>query len=353
MIDIAGLTQRFGDQTVLDGVDLHVGAGQIAAVVGPSGAGKSTLARCINLLQVPTSGSIRVDGREVAHLSARELRGARRRIGTVFQSAGLLRQLTAAQNIALPLRYTRATPAEQQRKVRELLDRVGLLDRAGRYPSQLSGGQRQRVGLARGLVLEPSVLLADEPTSGLDPASTSSILELLARLRDDLGVTVVLITHEMDVVRRVADTVSRLERGRIVESGPVDEVVRRTGSALARALLPAPVTRVAPAGHGLWQVRYAAANVAPTWITQIGRELGTDIAVLAGLIEEVRGSDAGHLTVAIDEAIDAARIARVFADHGLAAHRSQPAALADPAPAATAASGDASPAALALTGASR
>jgi D-methionine transport system ATP-binding protein len=209
MIEVTALTKRYGSLTVLDGVDFAVQAGEIAAVVGPSGAGKSTLARCINLLEKPTSGSILVDGKDLTRLSRRELRSARRAIGTVFQSASLLQRMTAAENVALPLRYLDISHSERVTRVHELLDRVGMLHRANHYPAQLSGGQQQRIGLARGLALKPSVLLADEPTSGLDPQTTASILKLLAELRDELRVAVVLITHEMDVVRNVADSVAR------------------------------------------------------------------------------------------------------------------------------------------------
>ena len=158
MIEISGLTKTYGATTVLDGIDFTVGDAQIAAVVGPSGAGKSTLARCINLLERPTSGTIVVGGQELTQLSRRDLRDARRQIGTVFQSASLLRRLTAAQNVALPMRYLGLSAEETRDRVRELLDRVGMLSRANHYPAQLSGGQRQRIGLARGLALRPSVL---------------------------------------------------------------------------------------------------------------------------------------------------------------------------------------------------
>jgi ABC-type polar amino acid transport system ATPase subunit len=217
MIEVTALTKRYGSLTVLDGVDFAVQAGEIAAVVGPSGAGKSTLARCINLLEKPTSGSILVDGKDLTRLSRRELRSARRAIGTVFQSASLLQRMTAAENVALPMRYLDISHSARVTRVHELLDRVGMLHRANHYPAQLSGGQQQRIGLARGLALKPSVLLADEPTSGLDPQTTASILKLLAELRDELRVAVVLITHEMDVVRNVADSVARLHEGKIIE----------------------------------------------------------------------------------------------------------------------------------------
>lgn len=199
MIEVSHLTKVFGagsasPTVVLDDVGFSVDGGEIFAVVGPSGAGKSTLAQCLNLLQRPTSGQVVVNGESLTDLDAAALRAARRRIGTVFQSSSLLARRTAAQNVALPLEYLGATKASTRARVAELLDRVGMSDKASLYPHQLSGGQRQRVGIARALALRPSVLLSDEATSGLDPQATDSFLRLLADVRDELGLAVVLIT---------------------------------------------------------------------------------------------------------------------------------------------------------------
>jgi D-methionine transport system ATP-binding protein len=321
MIEVSALTKRYGDLTVLDGIDFTVQTSEIAAIVGPSGAGKSTLARCINLLEQPTAGSIRVNGQNLTELSSAELRRARRAIGTVFQSAGLLARLTAADNVALPLRYLKLSAQERHERVRSLLQRVGMLHRANHYPSELSGGQRQRIGLARGLVLNPSVLLADEPTSGLDPETTASILTLLAELRDELKVAVVLITHEMDVVRSIADTVAQLDHGRIVERGAVADVVRRSDSTLSRALLPNPPSALTIDGAPAWQLRYAEAGVSPTWLSSISRELDTDISVLSGLIEAMGGGTAGRVVVRIDRPLPDEQIIAAFAARGIQAVR--------------------------------
>ncbi|WP_408896188.1 methionine ABC transporter ATP-binding protein [Nocardioides sp. R1-1] len=318
MIEIAGLTKSYGATTVLDGIDLSVGQGRIAAVVGPSGAGKSTLARCVNLLEQPTSGTIAVAGQDLTRLSRRDLRLARRQIGTVFQSANLLRRLTAAQNVALPMRHAGLPEAEIRRRVAELLERVGMLHRANHYPSQLSGGQRQRVGIARGLALGPSVLLADEATSGLDPDSTRAILDLLTELRDDLGLTVLVITHEMDVVRAIADQVAQLDHGRIVEQGPVADVVRRSDSGLSRALLSMPPV-AAVERLRTWNVRYEGGDVSPVWLAQAGRELDADIAVLAALVEAVGESRVGRLALGIDPQLDERRVVEVLSRHGVVA----------------------------------
>ncbi len=324
MIEIAGLTKSYGSTTVLDGIDLTVGEARIAAVVGPSGAGKSTLARCINLLERPTSGTIAVDGQDLTRLSRRDLRQARRQIGTVFQSANLLRRLTAAQNVALPMRHAGLPEAEVRRRVADLLDRVGMVHRANHYPSQLSGGQRQRIGIARGLALRPAVLLSDEATSGLDPDTTRAILDLLTELRDDLGVTILVITHEMDVVRSIADSVAQLDAGRIVEQGAVADVVRRSDSALSRALLPMPPVPD-DAGLRAWTVRYEDDAVSPVWLARAGRELDTDIAVLAALVEAAGESPVGRLTLGLDPHLDERRVADVLARHGVVAEPAAPA----------------------------
>jgi ABC-type methionine transport system ATPase subunit len=323
MIEITGLTKRYGSHTVLDNIDFTVEPGSIAAIVGPSGAGKSTLFRCVNLLERPTSGTIRVDGQELTSLSSAELRAARRAIGTVFQSANLLRRLTAAQNVALPLQFLKLPDEQTHQRVHELLERVGMLRHANHYPGQLSGGQRQRIGIARGLATRPSVLLADEATSGLDPDTTASILRLLTGLRDDLGVTIVVITHEMDVVRSVADVVAQLDHGRIVEHGRVGDVVRRSDSALSRALLPDQPAPRPSAGETMWQLRYTEATVDPNWLSRISRELGTDIALLSGLVETVGGDRAGRLTVGISAQLPPAKVAGVFAAYGIQAQATQ------------------------------
>jgi len=317
MIEISGLTKAYGDTRVLDGIDLTVSDGQIAAVVGPSGAGKSTLARCINLLERPTSGSITVNDQDLAALSGKELRRARREIGTVFQSANLLRRLTAAQNVALPMRHQGVPEAEIRRRVGDLLDRVGMLHRANHYPSQLSGGQRQRIGIARGLALQPSMLLSDEATSGLDPDATRAILDLLTELRDDLGVTILVITHEMDVVRGIADVVAQLDHGRIVEQGTVADVVRRSDSPLSRALLPMPPVPSTD-DRRPWTLRYRGDEVSPVWLSRAARDLG-DIAVLAALVEASHGTPVGRLTVGLDPRLEPRRVVDVLAAHGVAA----------------------------------
>ena len=228
------------DVRALDGLTLEIPAGSIHGVVGTSGAGKSTLVRCLTALERPTDGEVRVAGQDVTSLSASELRKARRAIGMVFQHANLLEQRTAAQNIAYPLDLAGAQKGQRRGRVSRMLELVGLADRGSSYPAQLSGGQKQRVGIARALADEPAVLLCDEPTSALDPETTRSILDLIRDVRDRLGVTVVIITHEMSVVRRICDSVSLLEAGRIVQSGPIEDVVSDVDSRLSLELVPPP-----------------------------------------------------------------------------------------------------------------
>jgi len=303
MIRIDQLSKRYGDPEhgalVLDRLDLEVASGEIAAVVGPSGAGKSTLAQCVTLLERPTSGSIVVNGDELTGLSERSLRLARRRIGTIFQADGLLSRRTAAQNVALPLEYLGVTKAGIRARVAELLDRVGLADRADHYPHELSGGQRQRVGIARALALRPSVLLSDEATSGLDPDATASVVALLRELRDELDLSILFITHEMETVLAVADTVARLDAGRIVESGPIVELLRDPASQLGATLRPHRSVQAAPTGLRAWRVHYGEEDVPADWLAVLSAELGTGISLLGASIETVQGRTVGHATIGL------------------------------------------------------
>ncbi|MEF2976672.1 methionine ABC transporter ATP-binding protein [Subtercola sp. YIM 133946] len=303
MITLEKLTKVYGHGdsavAVLDNLDFSVGAAEIFAVVGPSGAGKSTLAQCVNLLERPTSGSVIVNGENLSRLTEAQLRTARRRIGTVFQADGLFSRRTAAENIALPLGYLGVTRRESKKRVAELLDRVGLSSRADYYPHQLSGGQRQRVGIARALALKPTVLLADEATSGLDPDSTASITSLLKELRSDLGLSILFITHEMQTVLQVADSVARLDRGHIVESGRVVDLLRDPSSGLGRALNPAKPAQNAGASESEWFVSYTSAAVPADWVTRLGQELQTPVSLLGASIETIDGAIVGHATVGL------------------------------------------------------
>jgi D-methionine transport system ATP-binding protein len=208
----------------LKGIDLQIEEGEIFGVVGLSGAGKSTFIRCLNRLETPTSGSVVVAGRDLTSLSAAELLEARRGMGMIFQSFNLLTSQTVFGNVAFPLQIAGTPKARVKERVAELLELVGLSDKAGAYPAQLSGGQKQRVGIARALANSPSILLCDEATSALDPQTTSSILTLIEDLKNRLGLTVCLITHEMKVITEICDRVAVMEAGRVVEIGRVIDV---------------------------------------------------------------------------------------------------------------------------------
>jgi D-methionine transport system ATP-binding protein len=220
--------------TALHRIDLTIEKGEIFGVIGHSGAGKSTLIRLINLLEQPTKGRVVVDGVDLTQLSPRQLQEQRRQIGMIFQHFNLLASATVFENVAFPLRLAKTPKAEVERKVRELLELVGLQDHANKYPAQLSGGQKQRVGIARALANDPKVLLCDEATSALDPMTTQSILKLLSDINRQLGLTIVLITHEMHVIREICDRVAVIDGGEIVEIGPVAEVFLKPQQTITR-----------------------------------------------------------------------------------------------------------------------
>jgi D-methionine transport system ATP-binding protein len=288
---------RFGRSvTALDGVSFDVQHGEIFGIIGRSGAGKSTLVRLVNGLEKPSSGQVLVDGVDVGAQDHAGLTALRRRVGMVCQGFNLLASATVDDNVALPLRLTGVNRAEARRRARAALDLVGLADKARSYPARLSGGQKQRTGIARALVQQPDLLLSDEATSALDPETTAGILALLKDINRSLGLTILLITHEMDVIRRVADRVAVLQAGRIVEIGPVWQVFGAPRHATTRALLaPAgaaadtdpPVLAGVPEGHTLFAVTQPGATpldlaALAAALGQGGRLLGSHAQTQAG-----------------------------------------------------------------------
>jgi D-methionine transport system ATP-binding protein len=221
----------------LEDVTLKIDKGDIFGIIGHSGAGKSTLLRLLNGLELPTEGTVTIDGKEISKLNNRDLRRARQKIGMIFQHFHLLWSRTVRENIAFPLEIAGKSKQEIKRKVDELLERVGLTDRADAYPAQLSGGQKQRVGIARALANEPDVLLCDEATSALDPETTASILRLLKEINRETGITLVLITHEMSVVRSICNKIAVMENGKVVEVGMTEEVLKNPQHPLTRKFL--------------------------------------------------------------------------------------------------------------------
>lgn len=239
MISIKHLDKTYdGGAHALSDINIDIADGDVFGIIGMSGAGKSTLVRTINLLERPTSGTIEVDGRDVTALSGEELRAYRRRVAMIFQNFGLLAQKTVLDNVCFPfLAASGKVTAENRARALELLDRVGLAEKAQSYPSQLSGGQKQRVAIARALACEPEVILCDEATSALDPKSTNTILKLLRDINRETGVTLVVITHSMDVVEKICNNVAVLEHGRVVEQGSVAKVFADSQAEATRVLL--------------------------------------------------------------------------------------------------------------------
>ena len=241
IIKIEHLTKHFGggrdEVAALEDINITIHSGEIFGVIGLSGAGKSTLVRCVNLLERPTAGTVWVDGREMTALSPKELREARKSIGMIFQSFNLLMQRTALENVCFPLELAGASRKEAEARSLELLELVDLKSRAGAYPAQLSGGQKQRVAIARTLATNPKVLLCDEATSALDPKTTRDILRLVRDINQRLGITVVVITHDMKVIEEICHRVAILDHGRVAEEGTVEEVFSRPRTEAGRRLV--------------------------------------------------------------------------------------------------------------------
>ncbi|WP_030167092.1 methionine ABC transporter ATP-binding protein, partial [Spirillospora albida] len=285
---------RGREVTAVDGVDLTVREGEIFGVLGRSGAGKSTLLRCVNLLERPDSGRVVVDGEDLLALGGAGLRRARQRIGMIHQHFGLLGSRTVAGNVAFPLEVMGVPRAERAERVAELLDLVGLAGHADAHPAQISGGQKQRVGIARALAGRPKVLLSDEATSALDPDTTASILQLLRDLNRRLGLTVLLITHEMEVVKRICDSAAVMRDGRFTESGRVTELLARPGSELARGLFPLPPAEPRP-GTTLLEVTFAGDSTDQPFVSALARKYSLDVNILGGAIETIGGERVGRL----------------------------------------------------------
>ncbi|MCD0481268.1 methionine ABC transporter ATP-binding protein [Streptacidiphilus sp. ASG 303] len=294
---------RGRDVTALDGVDLHVQEGEVYGVVGTSGAGKSTLVRCVNMLERPTSGTVTVDGLELTALAGRGpragrgLRAARRSIGMVFQHFNLLSSRTVRDNVELPLEIMGLDRTERRRRAGDLLDLVGLADKAGAYPAQLSGGQKQRVGIARALAGDPKVLLSDEATSALDPETTRSILELLRDLNRRLGLTVLLITHEMDVITSVCDSAALMRGGRITESGRLADLLATPGSELARAVLPLGDLPAGRPDATVLDITFPGETAARPFVSQLARTHHVDLSILGAAVETVGGRQIGRMRI--------------------------------------------------------
>ncbi|MFD1039927.1 methionine ABC transporter ATP-binding protein [Virgibacillus byunsanensis] len=312
MITFNNITKFYktGDQEVkaLDGINLHIEKGEIYGVIGFSGAGKSSLIRCTNLLERPTSGELTVNDQDLLGLSPKELREAKRNIGMIFQHFNLLNSKTVYTNVAMPLLLTN-TPKEQVKKrVHDLLEFVGLEDKADNYPDQLSGGQKQRVGIARALATKPSILLCDEATSALDPQTTSSILKLLKKINQEYNITILIITHEMGVIREICDKVAVLDRGKVIESGsvfdvfshPKTEIAHNFVSTVMQDQIPDSVYKLIHTQvekNRIYRIVFVGESTGAPLLSQIAKRFEVEVNVLFGSITELQGTPFGNLVV--------------------------------------------------------
>jgi D-methionine transport system ATP-binding protein len=314
MIEIRDLTKSFhgedGAVHVLRRVSLSIRAGEVFGIIGRSGAGKSTLVRCINLLERPSAGEIVVAGQAMTALRGRALREARHAIGMIFQHFNLLSSRTALDNVALPPELSGASRAAARAAAAPLLELVGLADKRARYPAELSGGEKQRVGIARALASRPAVLLCDEATSALDPETTTSILALLRDINRKLGLTIVLITHEMQVIKEICDRVAVLDQGVVVEQGPVfdvftaptAEVTRRFVRDLVDRELPAGLVarlRAPAAGDGnpVFRIVFRGPSAYSPIVAEVVRRHGILLNILQGTVDYIQGAPYGNVVV--------------------------------------------------------
>ncbi|MFB9888091.1 methionine ABC transporter ATP-binding protein [Balneatrix alpica] len=328
MIHLRNLSKTFYSQgqplLALDSINLQVPAGCIYGVIGASGAGKSTLIRCVNLLERPSEGEVWVGGENLLRLSAQGLRRARANMGMIFQHFNLLATRTVYANIALPLELAGLPSDEIRQRVLPLLELTGLQARADYYPAQLSGGQKQRVAIARALASRPQVLLCDEATSALDPETTQSILRLLKEINQQMGITILLITHEMDVIKTLCDRVALLEHGRLVEEAAVQDFFARPQTEIGKRFVRNALERPLPTDlqqrlqqHGgpgldpLVRLTYAGAQVESPLLSQVGKRFAVDMNVLTAQIELVQNQPLGFMLAQLqgDEAAQQAALA--------------------------------------------
>jgi D-methionine transport system ATP-binding protein len=309
VVRLSNVRRRFGATQALDGISLTVLRGEVVGIIGRSGAGKSTLIRCLNGLERPDSGTVEIEGREISSLGEHELQPLRRRVGMIFQHFNLLSAKTVEDNVALPLKIAGVKLRDRRARAAELLELVGLTEKAKAYPSELSGGQKQRVGIARALAAHPALLLCDEATSALDPETTRSILALLKDINHRLGLTIVLITHEMEVIRGIADRVAVIEAGRIVEEGPVWQVFAAPRTQTTKSLLggirpelPAHLSRQlsdAPQGLAVLRVEVFGKAARGDLIGALATALSAPVRLLHGGIDHIQDQPVGTLFLGV------------------------------------------------------
>lgn len=306
-----------GNISALSNINLHVKPGEIYGIIGKSGAGKSSLIRCVNLLEKPTTGRVIVAGEELTTLSNKALRVARRKIGMIFQHFNLLNSRTVFENIALPLELAGQTTKQIAETVHPLLELTGLTDKTHHYPSQLSGGQKQRVAIARALACKPKVLLSDEATSALDPETTHIILDLLKNIRDTLNLTILLITHEMSVIKECCDRVGILHQGQLIEENEVGEFFTHPKTAIAKSFISSPLTKALPAAiaehvlafeqphtHPLWRLSFMEKTATQPIISQLINQFNLRINILQANVEYIKNYALGTMIIAVDGKTD-------------------------------------------------
>ena len=330
MIKLNNITKIFtlSDKklTALDNVSLHVPKGQICGVIGASGAGKSTLIRCVNLLERPTHGAVVIDDVDLTQLSDAELVKTRRQIGMIFQHFNLLTSRTVFENVALPLELENKSKAEIQEKTTALLALVGLSDKHNVYPANLSGGQKQRVAIARALASDPKVLLCDEATSALDPATTQSILKLLKEINRTLGITILLITHEMEVVKRICDQVAVIDKGRLIEQGTVSEIFSNPKTELAQEFISSTFHITLPEeylenlsdtpkhakSYPIIKFEFTGRSVDAPLLSQASKKFGVELSILTSQIDYAGGVKFGFTIAEVEGDEDAITQAKVY-----------------------------------------
>nr|WP_314786442.1 methionine ABC transporter ATP-binding protein [uncultured Campylobacter sp.] len=297
MIKIENLKKFYGATQIIDNVSLNVEKGEIFAIVGHSGAGKSTLLRCINGLEDYQGGSLKVFDKEISALKDKELRELRRDVGMIFQHFALMARKTAFENVATPLKFWGYSDGDIKKRVSELLDLVGLANKAASYPGELSGGQKQRVAIARALALSPKILLSDEATSALDPNTTNSILELLKQINQTLNISVVLVTHEMEVVKSIARRAVLLESGKIIGSGTIEELFLKPDEKMKEFLGEDEILPSEGVNIRLFFPKEVAQN---SVITHMARTLNIDFNIVWGKLEKLNENVLGSLVINVD-----------------------------------------------------
>ena len=313
MIKIENLKKFYGATQIIDGVSLNVEKGEIFAIVGHSGAGKSTLLRCINGLEDYQSGSLKVFDKEISALKDKELRELRRDVGMIFQHFALMARKTAFENVATPLKFWGYSDGEIKKRVSELLELVGLANKAASYPGELSGGQKQRVAIARALALSPKILLSDEATSALDPNTTNSILELLKQINQTLNISVVLVTHEMEVVKSIARRAVLLESGKIIGSGTIEELFLKPDEKMKEFLGEDEILPSEGVNIRLFFPKEVAQN---SVITHMARTLNIDFNIVWGKLKKLNENVLGSLVINVDPK-DEARVTEYIKQSGV------------------------------------